>query len=1142
MAACRRARICARPLLPSAFGLLHTVVSLVGSIVAAAGAVADAAQKQPLTEFIRETCLQPRGRGEPRAVAFLKAANHTELKSLPFPDIETLVSLGWWDAAEAAVVKAHQFKMDFTAPVRRATAEVKREADALLRWLDPRWALPQTTPMAVHWTQNATTVGFAARFAPKWHALGATLSVFSSQHGQGHIDNKATAGLVESLLDINITRNAVHAEIVAEAGSARKRYTLDVDLFDEVVPGCSSWEVSFYRAQGSMQMSTGAKIPQLNVYLCKRWPSQSPWPRPSVTAGSGDEGPSTSGPTAAWTEDLMIVMDSIPAAASAESSPLQVTALTCGLQGLAFCASKGSCLTPSETSCAQGCPGLQFLGASVPRCFALPEAREELVEATFEDTDPRHGMLGGAIRLPIAASQGGLEDRLVLRLGDDLSQPPLAQVPFCAWSKRQTETGTIEFVLPAEGVPMPTTTKLRLKVFGANDAGEVLVAEVKTVDRAKPAPVQVFAGPDGAEFVDLDSRTSWIGGTLKVRPAPENMAPIASVGVWWGRLGSDGNVDKLSFDVEHNLLSGHRRQGDYIFLDVRGSDMPHEATHLVVDAESTTGWTSDPVAVKVVDVSPPTISAKSFLVSDDAVRKRGWVSVNVSLRHAPSCPLSKLPGEPSCTISSYALYWGDSRSRKLGEPFAVLPVVENASHDATASPPAPRAPKVEAATTRPRPRPRQKPGSTIRHELGPVKVPEGARTILALARNTHGEANAWDAAVTSFLDDATEERTEAIVVQQATDSVMVWRPWLAADEIRNVPLEAHVGSRIMALAISEDGDRVAISWRADTSKPTVLYIDVETGKPLVNSFGSQRTHSLALSGRHRRGANGQVKPPMLLRGVFGAIELWDLGGADAKQKAAFPLGNESTAVDAVQVDWDLFRAAAMLEGGAVMIVDLAAPADTAVMAELRPKSSEQLSSTSDCAVDFVELECWRGYSDESIQLLNVHASDTEPGLRGHTEVTRHVFLDTVTGRKQVLTATKDGTIALWDHKTREVIEQFSLAKRKRVSILAMHVDWREMQAVIVCDDGTLQVLDLNQEQNYAVGERVGVREKNPRDWKFGAVAEHWTGEKDRPLAVKFSSGIKRAAWKEVVREVVSKSAATSGGAWKAAAIQVGTPR
>ena len=43
-------------------------------------------------------------------------------------------------------------------------------------------------------------------------------------------------------------------------------------FFDETVPERSSWTVEFRRAQGSMQMSSGASIPELHILLRKRWP------------------------------------------------------------------------------------------------------------------------------------------------------------------------------------------------------------------------------------------------------------------------------------------------------------------------------------------------------------------------------------------------------------------------------------------------------------------------------------------------------------------------------------------------------------------------------------------------------------------------------------------------------------------------------------------------------------------------------------------------------------------------------------------------------------------------------------------------------------------------------------------------------
>lgn len=234
------------------------------------------------------------GKVEAEALAVVKSAELSDLRSLPKGRIEQLVNRSWWSAARALIARSHEAHLDFTAQVRDAVASMKHEADVLLRWLDPQFANPPKTPMAMQWAQNGNMVMLAARFAPKWGGIGANLAVFSSEHGQGHIDHERTFKHVQDLLRVSITSKHIQADITAESGNTRKHYILSVDLYAEALPEKSTWSVEFQHAQGSMQMSHGAEIPQLHFSIMKR--EESPWPR--LTANEPDVHKISIGP---WT-------------------------------------------------------------------------------------------------------------------------------------------------------------------------------------------------------------------------------------------------------------------------------------------------------------------------------------------------------------------------------------------------------------------------------------------------------------------------------------------------------------------------------------------------------------------------------------------------------------------------------------------------------------------------------------------------------------------------------------------------------------------------------------------------------------------------------------------------------------------------
>lgn len=58
---------------------------------------------------------------------------------------------GWWNASKALVLEGRRHKIDLTTPVRRSVAEVKQQAEELLRWLEPSYAFPAPIDMAFQW-------------------------------------------------------------------------------------------------------------------------------------------------------------------------------------------------------------------------------------------------------------------------------------------------------------------------------------------------------------------------------------------------------------------------------------------------------------------------------------------------------------------------------------------------------------------------------------------------------------------------------------------------------------------------------------------------------------------------------------------------------------------------------------------------------------------------------------------------------------------------------------------------------------------------------------------------------------------------------------------------------------------------------
>eukprot|EP00913_Durusdinium_trenchii_P026392 g24763.t2 len=212
--------------------------------------------------------------------------------------------------------------------------------------------------MSFQWAQNAS-------------APGANLAVYSTEKGQGHVNQDRTEALVKQLLRVSMVNNTLEAEILAKVQNGRKRFTLFVQLFDEMVPEASGWSVVFRKAAGSMQMSRGAEIPELHFQMRKRWAEV--WPRLSRD-----------------------VEEVVPAELEPrmEGAKVSESALTCNKGSGVFC--------PFSKSCVAVCSMCQdFVVSSLTRCrrtLTSLEAVRSPIEADFHDEDLQPRMVGGHLR------------------------------------------------------------------------------------------------------------------------------------------------------------------------------------------------------------------------------------------------------------------------------------------------------------------------------------------------------------------------------------------------------------------------------------------------------------------------------------------------------------------------------------------------------------------------------------------------------------------------------------------------------------------------------------------------------------------------------------------------------------------------
>jgi len=576
---------------------------------------------------------------ESEFVAKVEAMAAEDLRSLPFSEVEHAVHLGWWAAVRALVVKSHEIRLDLTAPVRKAVGEVKKEADVLMKWLEPSYAQPEVTRMASRWSQNFTHVVLTSRFAPKWEAPGANLAVFSTERGQGHVNPSRTSEAVKKALTVNMTNSELLAEIIAEAGNTRKRYKLEVKLFDEIAPARSDWSVELRRAQGSMQMSTGAQIPELRFALKKRWLDEALWPWLAVEV----EG-----------MEIKEVHNSTDSVAKRTAS-----VLACAMHGQLFCPSMdlcmdgcGSCPEAAkhrDSALCIGSPLRNVRGVSADGSEQGQDGAEgeaaRLRVAHFEDEDLREGFIGGQVSW--RSQTAYFADEFYV-LGT--SAEPLAVAP---------AAGDIDTSLSIPHGTALHDAGSELRAYARNELASAVMAKASVVDRVQPPPVKTV------KFTDIDGRRDWVNGTLSVH-APSYRVHIAGYEVHAANLNKDGSVNRLKRLLRSDAADLNNESLPFLTLHLGPVDVPRQADRLSVHSFSSQGILSDAATEVLHDIGPPTLQPASVSVSADKNKTRGFASFQVTVKQA-SCK-----EDPRCDAGNQvAIYWGRS-STKFGAPILRL--------------------------------------------------------------------------------------------------------------------------------------------------------------------------------------------------------------------------------------------------------------------------------------------------------------------------------------------------------------------------------------------------------------------------------------------------------------------------------------
>ncbi|CAE8726222.1 unnamed protein product [Polarella glacialis] len=156
-----------------------------------------------------------------------------------------LVKQGWWEAAKELVLASHSSsdasrKASLERVVRREVTALKQRADELLLALSPQDSsrIGQVT-CATQWAQNSSAVFLSVKFAHRWSSPGA-LKVQDEQ--------------------IGVTDCCFNFSATGDHSQLKKRYALDLHLFDEVRQDRWSWSLA---SAGRMTVEILKKTPAI---------------------------------------------------------------------------------------------------------------------------------------------------------------------------------------------------------------------------------------------------------------------------------------------------------------------------------------------------------------------------------------------------------------------------------------------------------------------------------------------------------------------------------------------------------------------------------------------------------------------------------------------------------------------------------------------------------------------------------------------------------------------------------------------------------------------------------------------------------------------------------------------------------------
>jgi len=272
------------------------------------------------------------------------------IKKLENADMEIIIKNQWFPLAHELVAASHKQGADLGFIVRKATLQLKKDADELVRALNPNYGIAQPVHPAFRWAQNNTAIFINVKFTARWNAPGA-------------LEVKEPV--------VKFTEDSVYFTGIGEHSGNKYKYILDLKQFDNLIPSQCEW--------------SAASVGKLSLTLRKAWPRK--WPR--LLADKKHKMTNMS----VWMEyQEEQKMDDID---SCKESPL-----SCKIAAKSYCPTKDDCVDSAK------CGDCKAESKTVDNvCVGTPSSEGRL---TFHDNSNVKGKLEGTIEV-VAANKNAFD-------------------------------------------------------------------------------------------------------------------------------------------------------------------------------------------------------------------------------------------------------------------------------------------------------------------------------------------------------------------------------------------------------------------------------------------------------------------------------------------------------------------------------------------------------------------------------------------------------------------------------------------------------------------------------------------------------------------------------------------------------------